>query len=315
MPNVRGFGISDRRWSETRNWRGDCQEYAIFRDPNNKYNLIHSSKIRGRQTVQIHPRQWDPSAVGHAHWEHSKIWYRGFHVLTQAASMLNLKQLRSYIIDGSGGGISYTVLDMTSTELKHTCNAFRHLTSINMEIILRDGDSQSDWIRILGSGNVASLLNAAKGLKHLDLGFDVAYVAITRIPELAKLLGPLTWPSLQHLGMRNMALNEHEFVAFLTRHIGTIKSISLDYMVLLNHLLGDSESAFPSPRSWNGAFRSMSVLALTYLSVRTPLKARGLYQKPGKWHSKDPAKINRFLASGGNTWFAANKLGLDQEQE
>ena len=37
-----------------------------------------------------------------------------------------------------------------------------------------------------GSGNVALVLNADKGRKHLDLGFDVAY---PQIPELAKLLG------------------------------------------------------------------------------------------------------------------------------
>lgn len=47
-------------------------------------------------------------------------------------------------------------------------------------------NAQSNWIKILGSGNVASVLNAAKGLKHPDLGFDIAY---TQIPELAKLLG------------------------------------------------------------------------------------------------------------------------------
>lgn len=309
MPGVREVGISDRRWSVSRYSWDDCREYAIFRGPNDKPNIIQSSKIRGRQTLQIHPRH---CPFEYANWEHSRIWHRGFHVLTQAASMLKLKQLRSFTVDGSDSGVSYIVLDMTSTELMHTCNAFQHLTSINLELILPDDISQSDWIKVLDSGNIASVLNAAQGLTRLDLGFDVAYVACTKIPELAKLLGPLTWPSLQHLCMRNMALEEEDFVPFLTRHIGTLKSISLDHMVLINHLPKNAEFAYPTPRSWNGAFRSMSVLALTYLSVSTPLNG-GLYQLAFNWHSKEPAKINRFLVSGGDTWFAAKELGYDQE--
>ena len=231
--------------------------------------------------------------------------------------MSNLKQLRSFTIDGSDWGISYTVLDMTSTELIHTCNAFQHLTSIDMEITLQNCNPQSHWFKILGTGNVASMLNAAKGLKHLYLGFDVAYpTGAIKIPELAKLFGPLTWPSLQDLGLRNMALEEDDFVAFLTRHISTLNSISLDYMVLFNHLLKSNKYLYPTSRSWKGAFRNMSVLALTYLSVSTPLNDGGeLHQIRGNWHSNHPAKINRFLASGGNTWFAANELGLDQEQQ
>lgn len=186
--------------------------------------------------------------------------------------MLDLKQLRSFTIDSADESISYKVLEMTSTELIHTCNAFRRLATINLRIDTQNGSSQWDWSKILGGGNVASVLNAAKGLEHLDLGFDVAY---TQILELAKLLGPLTWPSLRILGLRNMVLEEDELAAFLTRHISTLESITLENMILLNHHPQDPEFAGWTSKSLKGAFRSMGVLALIDLWISAPLNDGG----------------------------------------
>lgn len=57
----------------------------------------------------------------------------------------------------------------------------------------------------LDSGNLARVLNAAKVLKHLDIGFDVVY---TQISELAKLLGSLARPNLRYLCLRKMVGEE-----------------------------------------------------------------------------------------------------------
>ncbi|KAL9131480.1 MAG: hypothetical protein Q9175_006755 [Cornicularia normoerica] len=127
-------------------------------------------------------------------------------------------------------------------------------------------------VQNLGGGNVASVLNAAKGSEHLDLGFDVAY---TQIPELAKLLEPLTWPSLRVLGLRNMVLEEDELAAFLTRHISTLESTTLENMILLNHHPQDPESAGWTSKSLKSAFRSMGVLALIDLWIFAPLNDGG----------------------------------------
>lgn len=152
MPSVREFGISNRRWLESKYGWYDCREYARFCDLNGKSNIIHSGKVRGRQTVQIHPQQWphdaslDPTVV--ANWEHSKIRYRGFQVLTQAASMLKLEQLRSLTIDGVDRGISCTIFEMTNTELLHTCNASQHLTTTNLDFDTHHGNPQWDWTKV-----------------------------------------------------------------------------------------------------------------------------------------------------------------------
>ncbi len=82
--------------------------------------------------------------------------------------MLNPGQLRSFSIDTAdelGLCILYTVLEMTSTVLIHTCNAFRHLATINLHI--ENQTRNSLWLKILGGGNVALVLNSTKGLSIL----------------------------------------------------------------------------------------------------------------------------------------------------
>lgn len=183
---------------------------------------------------------------------------------------------------------------MTSTESIRTCNVFRHLTIINLHIDPQNGKAQWKWPRSLDRGNVALVLNAAKGLKHLDLGFNIAN---TEIPEIAKLLGPLTWPSLRCLGLTNMFLEEDELITFLTRHIGTLESISSCFMSPFKHHPQDLEFADWIPDSRKCAFRSMSALTLTELCIYSN---GGLHPVRGHWHSDDRAKFNHFLASGGD---------------
>ena len=296
MANVRKAGISDRRWSESRDW--GHYSYATFCDYNNQPNIIQLGKVRGRLTVRIYPQYWPHTARRHAaRGEDSKIWYRGFHVLTQAASMLDLKQLQSFTFDGGHEGISYTVLEMTSTELIHVCNAFRHLTTIDMQIDTQNGNPEWDWTKILSSGNVALVLSSAKDLKNLDLGFNVSH---TEIPALTKLLGQQTWPRLRYLGLLNMVLEEDELMVFLTKHIRTIESIRFHNIILFDNHLQDPNSTGWTPKSWKGAFRSMSVLALTDLCICIRLRDGG--PDYGHWISDDPvipAEINDFLTSGG----------------
>ena len=61
---------------------------------------------------------------------------------------------------------------MTSTELIHVCNAFSHLTTIDLQIDTQNGNPEWDWTKILSSGNVALVLSSAKGHLDLDLGFN-----------------------------------------------------------------------------------------------------------------------------------------------
>lgn len=59
----------------------------------------------------------------------------------------------------------------------------------------------------------------------------------------------------------------------------------------------------------------MNELALTDLFVTTPLSDGIPRSMQCSWHSNDSAEINRFLASGGDTWFAKNEFKYDQEQQ
>lgn len=251
MPSVRKFGIPDRRWSDSRYCWHDRREYATLCKLNDKAIIVCLGKVGGRQTVRIHTQQWPHNASWHAaHWEHSKGWYRGFHVLTQAASMLDLRQLRTFTVGAATeSSVSYTILEMANTELMHTCNAFRHLASIDLHIDAQNGNPEWNWAKVLDGGNVAQVLTATKSLKHLDLGFEVRR---TEIRELAKMLGPLTWPSLRYLGLRKTVVEKDELVAFVTRHSSTIESISLEFIMLFKRLY--PEVAGWTPKSWKGAF-------------------------------------------------------------
>ena len=64
-----------------------------------------------------------------------------------------------------------------------------------------------------------------------------------------------------------------------------------------------------------GAFRSLSVLALTDLCIFNPISGSGFLSMQDYWHIENSAKINRFLASGGDAWFANNELEYDQQQQ
>lgn len=45
-------------------------------------------------------------------------------------------------------GISYTIFEMTNTELLHTCNASQHLTTTNLDFDTHHGDPQWDWTKV-----------------------------------------------------------------------------------------------------------------------------------------------------------------------
>ncbi len=135
------------------------------------------------------------------------------------------------------------------------------------------------------------------------------------IRGLARSLGPLTWPSLRYLGLTNMVFKEDELVAFVTRHISTLESICFNSMLLSKHHSRTPKFTDWTPKSWKGAFRSMSVLALTHLYTVTPIRSGGLLSMLDYWHSDAPAKRNCVLASGGDKWFAKNELEYNQQQQ
>ena len=57
-------------------------------------------------------------------------------MLTQAASMLDMKQLEYFTIATAdvNNGISHMPFQIPLSELDHTCNTFRHLTAIELRI-------------------------------------------------------------------------------------------------------------------------------------------------------------------------------------
>lgn len=59
----------------------------------------------------------------------------------------------------------------------------------------------------------------------------------------------------------------------------------------------------------------MSGLTLTDFSISNRYSDDGLHLMQSYLNSDDPAKTNRFLASGGSTWFAENNVGYDQERQ
>ena len=149
---------------------------------------------RPLETV-IEPQEWPDNHVDWSDYSShaTRSWGRGFFVLAQAASMLNLEHLRSFNvdagIDGRPSGIVHSVFQMSDWEKMYTCNAFWHLTKIVLHVNVTI-PSDGGWTNTLIYAKIQAILGSARSLAHLDLGLDPPLdIPRSAVSELPALLG------------------------------------------------------------------------------------------------------------------------------
>jgi hypothetical protein len=310
MPNIRRFAISDMRWQYSKSHR-----WTRATNTSVKYNslsfTIESEHIRGQNKVIADPRPWPDSEVETLPLGHCREWYRGFFVLTQAASMTNMEKLEHFSIMDSHitSAISHLVFQMSPSELDHTCNAFRNLTVIKLKINTHNQCSETNWERTRDSCNIAHVLSAARSLVRLELWFDVRCV---EIPRLEVLFGNGIWPNLRYLNFGGAIVKEDALANFLNRHKDSIRYLELDGM-----LLSKEETPEPDvdlPKTWKGMYRQISDLLLTHLTIIALFVDVEVWTVNHYWTSSDAAQITRFLKSGGNKFYANDPRGMTEQE-
>lgn len=136
MLGVQTLGLSDLRWLSSQTIR--CYKYQGFHcDDDSLFFPLHSINNGGQQELFIEPSRWYADSTSGPP-EYCREWYRGFFVLTQAAPMLKLTQIRTFTMNGTNDGltdgISHTIFQMSSAEIAHTQNGFAHLKKIHLII-------------------------------------------------------------------------------------------------------------------------------------------------------------------------------------
>ena len=95
----------------------------------------------------------------------------------------------------------------------------------------------------LEAGRLKDLLTAAPNLEHLQIGFQ--FNAPLLPAHLGNTVGDYHWPSLKTVKLTMLGTTEDDLVSFCSRHAGTLKSLHLDSMGLLD---GDWFSTFNGMR-------------------------------------------------------------------
>ena len=172
MHRVKRLVISDQRYS-----RMDPTATNTFLTSWNFSCRIEHQGIRGSEAIVLKPRCWVSNDEDYPPFQDRQA-HRGFPVMMQAASMLNLTRLESISVDrhSEASGLSYEVFDMSASELQHTLRAFSHLKTLSLKInsiaapIVFGAPARADaqWAAMIRRGTLAQLCSAAPGLEPRD---------------------------------------------------------------------------------------------------------------------------------------------------
>ena len=305
MPNVKHFAVSDRR--HTRNLKHHVVD--LIAETGITFS-IHNKGIRGLNAVVLDPSPWPESdyLLGPG----DRRWYRGFSVLMQAASMTKMEKLESFNVqcDSDCSGLSHSILNMSSSELHHTSNAFRNLRRISLKIDSKpviDGEGLvffELWSASLASGSIAKILGTATHLEHLELMLDDSFdEPPNAVDAFAKFIGTTTWTHLRSLGLGHMVLHENEFLDLFNRHRQTLQSLRLDQVNLFPETRTTQSPENNNKHSWYGTLRAMAVdtIALTSFDMHFHdwLALGSGSAACINHHARGAANVLQFLQAGG----------------
>lgn len=302
MPKLKHFVISDTRYAENTKHRvhscwdyegGDIRELTL---------TINNKGVRGADEIILDPRPWPSRLEEWPPGDCDRTWYRGFPLLMQAASMLNMKTLETFTVerDCPRSGISHIVFHMSPQRLRHTMNAFSHLKTIQLKIHTARFEGMR-WQDTVANGSLAHVLGAARHLQDLDLRLDSLSWEIDYLVPFGKIVGIGCWPNLRKVALANMALilDQNGFLQFFDRHRRTLRDLWLEEVVILSDTWPFSNGPEQTREQWVQTFQSMGSddVRLRNFSFRATCPSSN--SNLGPFQSCDPATIVRFLCSGG----------------
>ena len=292
MSNVRHFEISDRRHS--RNLQHYAHRYPDG-DADGLKDITFSIKnegTRGIDEVILDPRPWPSSFEEYDIPGWSLSWYRGFHVLTQAASMIRMKTLESFEVqrDCRASGLTLQLFNLLPRQLHHTTNAFSSLKSLSLKVHTLYADSNQDFEDNLC--RLSQVFASAKQLECLDFRLDmIPDFEFDVIPNFEKIIGGLYWPKLHKVTFGYMNLTEPSFLNFFNKHCQTLRSLRLEEILLPEEIQNPSAV-------WEKIFRGMA-LVNSALSCFTFQSSE--YNKPYSYiHYCNASELQSFLSAGGS---------------
>lgn len=305
LSRVKHFVISDNRYSQ--NVRHNTRACWHYEDGAHERTLsIKNKGIRGIDEVIIDPRPW-PSLV--EEWppiDCDRSWYRGFFVLMQAASMINMATLESFKVKRDCGmsGLSQAILNMSPRELFHTSNSFSTLKVIQLKLHTGYLNGKR-WANTVTLGSLSQILGAATRLEKLDLRLDLV---ITDDEDdsisFEALIGSHKWPNLHSITLSNMVLkpDPNGFIEFFNRHRESLHTLRLKQVMIqpADPLADPDPNVQPSPGNWRDTFVSMAdgQLNLTNLTLQAGLSR---HSRLTYFHSCNPATVLAFLRDGGQS--------------
>lgn len=311
MPNLKHFVISDTRYAKNTKHRvhscwdyegGDIRELTL---------TINNKGVRGADEIILDPRPWPSRLEEWPPVDCDRTWYRGFPVLMQAASMLNMTTLESFTVerDCPKSGISHIMFHMSPQRLCHTMNAFSHLKTIQLKIHTMRFEGIR-WRDTALSGCLARVLEAARHLQDLDLRLDSLSCEEDCLVPLGKIVGVGCWPSLRKVALANMALSldQNGFLQFFDRHRQTLRDLYVEDVAILSDIWPSNNGPEQIHEHWVQTFRSMAngdirLRNFSFLDTRFPLK-----HNLGPFHSCDSATIAKFLCFGGRSISMSRRL-------
>lgn len=302
MPKLKHFVISDTRYAENTKHRvhscwdyegGDIKELTL---------TINNKGVRGADEIILDPRPWPSRLEEWPPGDCDRTWYRGFPVLMQAASMLNMTTLESFTVerDCPRSGISHVMFHMSPQRLRHTMNSFSHLKTIQLKIHTTQFEGMR-WRDTVASGCLAHILEAARHLQELDLRLDSLSCEKDYLVPFGKIVGVGCWPSLRKVALANLALNldQNGFLQFFERHRQTLCDLWVENVAILSDTRTSTNGPKQIHEHWVQTFRSMAnddirLRNFSFLDAYLPSE-----NNLGPFHSCNSATIVGFLCSGG----------------
>jgi len=315
MPKIRHFVISDCRHSHTHEY---CNLNLGFDDWDYRKDLNYAfdhQGIRGSDAFVLKPRPWISNNEEYAAMSYRQV-YRGFPVMMQAASMMEMTSLESFSIerDSENSGLSCQLFDMSSSELHHSLRAFSYLRNVTLKLNTLVGSDTLqrgvEFADVMRTGALAQVCMAAQGLETLNIQLDgpnsmeveEGYAPPVITVALGKLIGSSTWPKLTSVTLGWMEISKDEFLAFYDRQHHTIRRLNLSGVTLISET-GTSGTDQGPRRPWQDAFSAMAAgsIKLQYLKVDNDPEEDSDWPVyfPLHFESEDQAAILRFLSSGG----------------
>lgn len=240
---------------------GHVDEYGSNRgnQPSNTLGTYNARILERPYDVPL-ARRWEdfskcPRFLRPAPWEYlgeeMEKGVRGFHVVFRAMS-LSQHRIQTFFVDSNTDamdrGIPSTFLCMSPSYLQTTCNVFKYLRRIVLEIMVM---SETD----LEDGKVAKMLSAAESLEDLRIG--VYPGLLESFSGAKKILGSKAWARLQTVDFLSLEMKEKDLVEFCERHSGSLRNVGFEGV----HLDGCK---------WSKAFFSLLKLNLQLDNVEAP---------------------------------------------